>query len=71
MPTISVNVDLVEFDTEDLIDELKRRGKEMGNRGADCSELLNKIHAALCLGQTTSLPDLCRQLLYEATDRIV
>lgn len=71
MPTIYVDVDLVEFDTADLIDELNRRKKEMGNRGADCSELLDKIHACLCLDQLTNLPDLYRQLVYEATGRIV
>lgn len=73
MPTISVDVDvdLYDFDTADLIDELNRRGKEMGSRGADCSELLDKIHACLCLDQLTNLPDLSRQLVYEATGRIV
>jgi len=73
MPTISVDVDvdLDDFDTSDLVAELNRRGKEMGSRGVDCSELLDKIHASLCLDQLTNLPDLCRQLVYEATGRIV
>ena len=73
MPTISVDVDvdLDEFNTSELIDELNRRGKEMGNRGADYSELLDKIHASLCLDQLANLPDLCRQLVYEATGRVV
>ncbi|GAA4493639.1 hypothetical protein [Pseudaeromonas paramecii] len=73
MPTISVDVDvdLDEFDTQDLIDELERRGKELGHRGADCSELLDKIHAALCLNSVDQLIPLARELIYQSSGRVV
>jgi hypothetical protein len=48
MPTVytevEVDVDLVEFDTEDLIDELERRGRGFDVAGQSPTELMDRIH---------------------------
>jgi hypothetical protein len=48
MPTVytevEVDVDLDEFDTEDLIDELERRGRGFDVAGQTPTELVNRIH---------------------------
>jgi hypothetical protein len=48
MPTVytevEVDVDLDEFDTEDLIDELERRGRGFDVAGQSPTELVDRIH---------------------------
>jgi hypothetical protein len=48
MPTVytevEVDVDLDEFDTEDLIDELERRGRGFDVAGQTPTELVDRIH---------------------------
>lgn len=48
MPTVytevEVDVDLDEFDTEDLIDELERRGRGFDVAGQTPTELMDRIH---------------------------
>ena len=39
-----MDVDLDEFDTEDLIDELERRGRGFDVAGQTPTELVNRIH---------------------------
>ena len=48
MPTVytevEVDVDLDDFDTEDLIDELERRGRGFDVAGQSPTELVDRIH---------------------------
>ena len=75
MPTISVNVDvdveLDDIDTQDLIDELQRRGQQLGFREIDNTELLEKIYQALVFNNQIQLIALSRDLIYNTTGRIV
>lgn len=55
MPTVEtyveVDVDLDEFDTDDLIEELERRGKGMDISSQSGTELLTAIYQKRRLGQ--------------------
>ena len=50
MTYVTVDVDLSEFDTEDLIEELHSRG-EMPGFNADTDEMLNQIYQLRRLGK--------------------
>ena len=50
MTYVTVDVDLSEFDTEDLIEELDSRG-EMPGFNADTDEMLNQIYELRRLGK--------------------
>lgn len=64
-----VDVDLDDFDTEDLIEELERRGKGMEVAGANGTELVERIFAKRRLGQNfdKELDD----LIYTVTGRVI
>jgi hypothetical protein len=52
--TVDVDVDLDGIDTDDLIEELERRGHDYNTQGVDGDEarmLLEQIHQARCTGQ--------------------
>ena len=71
MPTVytEVEVDLDEFDDDDLIEELERRGKSLGLTGTLGTELVEQIYAKRRLGKdfTKELDD----LIYAVTGKIV
>jgi len=65
---VEVEVDLDQFDTDDLIEELKSRGAEAGGFG-DGKELLEAIYSKRRLGQDyqTELD----QLIWSGLGRII
>jgi hypothetical protein len=65
---VSVDVDMSEFDTDVLIDELESRGEIIGNKTGN-SALVNAIYEKRRLGQDyqTELD----VLIYEVTGRIL
>ena len=66
---VEVEVDLTDFETEDLIEELEDRGQSMGNGPYDSKELLEQIWMLRRNGK-----DYQRQLdnlIYNVTGRIV
>ena len=75
MPTITVNVDidveLDDIDTQDLIDELNRRGHQLGFKENDNNELLEKIYQALVSNNHDQLIALSRDLVFNTIGRIV
>ena len=66
--TVDVDVDLTDFDTEELIDELESRGEFVGDNSGN-SALVTAIYEKRRLGQDYQL-DL-DQLIYEVTGRIL
>lgn len=66
--TVDVDVDLSDFDTEELIDELELRGEFVGDNSGN-SALVTAIYEKRRLGQDyqTELD----QLIYEVTGRIL
>lgn len=46
-----VDVELGEINTQDLVDELIRRGRSEDTLPGDASSILNRLHVALKLGQ--------------------
>ncbi|WP_024873106.1 hypothetical protein [Tolumonas lignilytica] len=75
MPTISVNVDvdveLDDIDTQDLIDELERRGHQLGFKESDNNELLEKIYQALVSNDQIQPIALSRDLVFNTIGSIV
>jgi hypothetical protein len=65
---IDVEVDLEDFEDEDLIEELERRGKYVP-AGGDGDDLLNKIYHARRQGKPYD--HLLDELLYMKTGRAV
>lgn len=65
---VDVDVELTEFNTDDLIEELESRGEIVG-RYSDNGELVNAIYEKRRLGQDyqTELD----ALIYEVTGRIL
>lgn len=65
---VDVDVELTEFNTDDLIEELESRGEIVGRR-SDNGELVNAIYEKRRLGQEyqTELD----ALIYEVTGRIL
>ena len=68
MTYITVDVDLSEFDTEDLIDELKSRG-ELPGFNADTNEMLNEIFNLRRLGK--DYESVLDQYLYQKLGRVI
>lgn len=66
--TVDVDVDLTDFDTEELIDELESRGEFVGDNSGN-SALVTAIYEKRRLGQDyqTELD----RLIYEVTGRIL
>jgi hypothetical protein len=66
--TVDVDVDLSDFDTEELIDELESRGEFVGDNSGN-SALVTAIYEKRRLGQDyqTELDT----LIYEVTGRIL
>jgi hypothetical protein len=65
---VEVDVDLTEFDTEDLVDELESRGAGGGEFG-DGKDILARIYEKRRLGQ--DYQDDLDQLIYVGLGRIV
>jgi len=66
--TVDVDVDLTDFDTEELIDELESRGEFVGDNSEN-SALVTAIYEKRRLGQDYQLE--LDQLIYEVTGRIL
>ena len=68
---VEVEVDLTDFETEDLIEELEDRGQSMGNGTGpyDSKELVEQIWMRRRNGQNYDAP--LDQLIYNVTGRIV
>lgn len=64
-----VDVDLDDFDTEDLIDELERRGRGLEIADTSGSELVEKIFHKRRLGQNFDRE--LDELIYVVTGRII
>jgi hypothetical protein len=65
---VSVDVDLGEFDTDDLIEELESRGKAVGSL-TDNSVLVHSIYEKRRLGQDYQQE--LDELIYQVTGRIL
>ena len=68
MTYVTVDVDLSEFDTEDLIEELESRG-EMPGFNVDTDEMLNQIYELRRLGK--DYDKLLDQYLYQKLGRVI
>jgi hypothetical protein len=66
--SVEVDVDLSEFDTEDLVDELESRGAG-GSEFGDGKDILTRIYEKRRLGQ--DYQDDLDQLIYVGLGRIV
>jgi hypothetical protein len=68
MTYITVDVDLSDFDTQDLIDELESRG-ELPGFNADTNEMLNEIFNLRRLGK--DYDSVLDQYLYQKLGRVI
>jgi uncharacterized membrane-anchored protein len=70
--TVDVDVDLDDFDTEDLVKELKSRNGEMPNHvdSADIVNLVNEIYLARHV-RKQNYDQLIDQLIYSITGKVV
>jgi hypothetical protein len=68
---VEVEVDLSDFETDDLIEELEERGQSMGNGPGpyDSKELVEKIWMLRRNGQDYNYP--LDQLIYNVTGHII
>jgi len=66
--TTEIDVDLSDFDTQDLIDELESRG-EMPGFNADTDEMLNQIYELRRLGK--DYDSVLDQYLYQKLGRVI
>jgi len=68
---VEVDVDLSDFETDDLIEELEERGQSMGNGTGpyDSKELVEQIWMRRRNGQDYNY--LLDQLIYNVTGRII
>jgi hypothetical protein len=68
---VEVDVDLSDFETDDLIEELEERGQNMGNGTGpyDSKELVEQIWMRRRNGQDYNY--LLDQLIYNVTGRII
>jgi hypothetical protein len=68
---VEVDVDLSDFETDDLIEELEERGQSMSNGAGpyDSKELVEKIWMRRRNGQDYNY--LLDQLIYNVTGRII
>jgi hypothetical protein len=69
MPTVytevEVDVDLQDFETEDLVEELEARGIQGSH------SRLQELHDAYILNRHSEVDALLKQLIYESLGRIV
>ena len=72
MPTITtevdVDVELSDFETDDLVEELARRNIPTPN---DVAEIIEGLHTAYLLNQSYDVERLMRELFYKGIGRIV
>jgi hypothetical protein len=73
MPTVytevEVDVDLVDFDTDDLLDELERRGELPVEQHGDAKEIVEQIYYLRRQGQ--AYEHLMDSLMYAVVGRVV
>ena len=67
---VEVEVDISEFDTEDLIEELEERGEWTGSGSSDSKELLEKVWMKRRMGNNDYQKEL-DQLIYRVLGHIV
>jgi hypothetical protein len=71
MPTVytevEVDVELDDFETDDLIEELERRGEFAGG---DSKELVEEMYEAYKLGKHDQVDTMLKTLFYEVAGRI-
>lgn len=66
--TTEIDVDLCDFDTQDLIDELENRG-ELPGFNVDTAEMLNQIYQLRRLGK--DYDKILDQYLYHKLGRVI
>ncbi len=66
---VEVDVELSDFDDEDIIEEYDRRDLENRQRSDD--DVISKLHYAYTQGQKDQVELLMRDLFYEKLGRIV
>jgi hypothetical protein len=69
--TVDVDVDLSDFDTEDLVDELESRGKEATSLSFDDNETLTKIWLHDREGRKEEAYVLMREYVLEKLGKVV
>ena len=67
---VEVDVDITEFDTEDLLDELESRGSLPVEGSFDSKELVEKIWLKRRVGNHDYQHEL-DQLIYQVTGRVI
>jgi hypothetical protein len=67
---VEVDVDLSDFDTDDLLEELENRGALLADSQGDAKELLNAIWLKRRMGRTDYQTEL-DQLIYTGLGRIL
>ena len=67
--TTEVEVDLCDFDTDELVAELERRGREVG--GSDETEVLTKAWIADREGRKDEAYSLLREYMLEKLGKVV
>ncbi len=71
MPYVSVDIDLDDFDTDELIEELERRGNDYNTHGVDGDEsrtILETVHQLRRTGQNYEAA--LDQLIYHVLGKI-
>ena len=69
--TTEVEIDLDDFDTEDLVDELERRGKEATSLSFDDNEMLTKIWLHDREGRKDEAYALMREYVLEKLNKVI
>jgi hypothetical protein len=72
MPYVSVDIDLDDFDDDDLIEEIERRGLDYNTQGVDADEarvMLETVHQLRRTGQNHEAA--LDQLIYHMLGKIV
>ncbi|WP_252109088.1 MULTISPECIES: hypothetical protein [unclassified Halomonas] len=79
--TVEVNVSLEDFDTDDLLEELKERGAKLETiglpdgydpvEGRSTAQLADALYEARRNGNDARALELCDRLIYAAIGRIV
>lgn len=75
MPSVMVEVSLAEFSTDDLVDEVKSRGRvvlpKVGQDDNTQKELLERLYYALGSNSQQAINDAARELYNLLGDRIL
>ena len=72
MPYVSIDIDLDDFDDDDLIEEIERRGLDYNTQGVDADEarvMLETVHQLRRTGQNHEAA--LDQLIYHMLGKIV